>query len=289
MITTLLKDEMISKIRSIRSKLSADLIPVFDSNFSVLSLNSSISFNYFALGMREIVTRTISNMTNEVEIRKQKWFPSYGTHGQNPQNISTKQKLAYIALRGHSMEVLFKRFPLDQAIDDLCNTLKELNDYVHLKLKVNSTQIETELEKVIGICGLFFESLDHIQKEIENLEEITQEGMLDYVYNDVVQELDELATHYYDPTVDISDIIIKELLPNSIGYMKVLVHCVGSINATFQYGSDSDQVHGEGTSLRMSFPLEGDVELTYDMDGGELVVMEVDVTSMAVDTSSFFN
>jgi hypothetical protein len=285
----LLKDVLMDKLEALRSRIPTKLLPMFDDNFKVVELKSSVSFNYFAMVMREILTRTINSLVDNSLIRKATWFPSYGTHGDDPKKISTKQKLAYIALKGHSMDVLFKRFSLEHTIYDLCDMLQQMNDYVHLEMKVDSDQIEKELEKVILICGSFFEFLDKIQNEIESLIEITQEGIFDEVVNSTIQEIDEIATHYYDPDVDIHDVIITDLLDDRINGMRVRVECHGSISAELQYGSDADQGRGDGATFPVSFPLGCTVELSYEMDGDDLTVMDVEVTSIEVDNSSWFD
>lgn len=288
MIVSLLKEEIVSKLRIIRSQIPVSLLSIFDSNFSVLFLESEIAFNYFALGMREVVNRTISELTNKEQICNSEWFPKYGIHGDDPQKISTKQKLANIVLKENSMDVLFKLFPIDNSIDALCEMMQKLSFYVHLSLRLDSDKITDELEKVIIICGNFFETLSSVQKEIEDLVEITEEGVFDDVLSRTIQELDEIATHYYSPDVEIDKIVIQELLEESADSMKVKVLCQGRISAELQYGSDADQTRDEGATLDIEFPLEAIVELVYAHDGGELMVMEVNVVSVDVDNSSWY-
>jgi len=289
MIVSLLKEEIVSKLRLIRSQIPESLLSIFDSNFSVLFLESEIAFNYFALGMREVVNRTINELTNKEQIHNSEWFPRYGTHGDDPKKISTKQKLANIVLKENSMDVLFKLFPIDDSIDALCEMMQRLNYYVHLTLSLDSDKITDELEKVIIICGNFFETLGSVQKEIEDLVEITEEGVFDDVWSRTIQELDEIATHYYSPDVEIDKILIQELLEESADSMKVKVICQGRISAELQYGSDADQTRDEGATLDIEFPLEAIVELVYAHDGGKLMVMEVNVVSVDVDNSSWYD
>lgn len=282
-------DTLIDRLDALRSRVPAKLLSMFDDNFRVFELKSSVSFNYFAMVMREILTRTINSLADNSKIRKAAWFPSYGTHGDDPKKISTKQKLAYIALKGHSMDVLFRMFSLEHSIDDLCEMLQQMSNYVHLEKKLDSDQTEKELERVIQICVSFFEILDKIQNEIENLIEITQEGISDEVVNSTIQEIDEIATHYYAPDVDIHDIMITDLLDDSKDGLRVRVECRGSISAELQYGSDADQGRGDGATFPVSFPLDCTVELSYEMEDGELTVMDVEVTSIEVDNSSWFD
>ena len=289
MIVSFLKEEIVSKLRLIRSKIPVSLLSIFDSNFSVLFLESEIAFNYFALGMREVVNRTISELSNREQVRNSEWFPSYGTHGDDPKKISTKQLLANIVLKEHSMDVLFKLFPIDNSIDALCEMMKKLSFYVHLSLRLDSDQITDELENVIIICGGFFETLSSVQKEIEDLVEITEEGVFDDVLSRTIQELDEIATHYGSPDVEIDKIVIQELLEESSDGMKVNVLCQGRISSELQYGSDADQTRDEGATMNIEFPLEAVVELVYARDGGELMVMEVNVVSVDVDNSSWYD
>ncbi|MDZ4197268.1 MAG: hypothetical protein U1C51_08520 [Candidatus Izemoplasmatales bacterium] len=104
-----------------------------------------------------------------------------------------------------------------------------------------------------------------------------------------MQELDEIATQYYSPDVEIDKILIQELLEESADSMKVKVICQGRISAELQYGSDADQTRDEGATLDIEFPLEAIVELLYAHDGGELMVMEVNVVSVDVDNSSWYD
>ena len=53
--------------------------------------------------------------------------------------------------------------------------------------------------------------------------------------------------------------------------------------------SDADQTRGEGATMNIQFPLEAVVELVYARDGGELMVMEVNVVSVDVDNSSWYD
>ena len=71
--------------------------------------------------------------------------------------------------------------------------------------------------------------------------------------------------------------------------MKVNVLCQGRISSELQYGSDADQTRGEGATMNIQFPLEAVVELVYARDGGELMVMEVNVVSVDVDNSSWYD
>jgi hypothetical protein len=62
--------------------------------------------------MREVVNRTISELSNKEQVRNSEWFPSYGTHGDDPKRVSTKQLLANIVLKEHSKDVCSNYFLL---------------------------------------------------------------------------------------------------------------------------------------------------------------------------------
>ena len=113
--------------------------------------------------------------------------------------------------------------------------------------------------------------------EIDEIESLLTEELI----ADLPSDLDELSTH--TRIEEVGDIDIDEI---TITGENILVSGDGVVSVELQYGSDHDQVKGDGQTLNDSFPFEFEITLKYN-DKGKLVIDEVD--RLEVDTSSFYN
>ena len=289
MIKFLLNDNVLDKIKVIRDEIPKDMVSIFDTNFRTLSINSEISFNYFALGFREIINRTIATEIDMNDLKQREWFPHYFTHQEDENKVSTKQKLLYMSIKKHSADFIFKLYPqIYNRIEDLYTIVQKLNKYVHLKILIEEEQFKTELENIIIVFGNFFETLNSIKKYIEELIVVTQEGIRDSVMHETIQSFDEIATGYSDFELEIENIIISGLLEENNDLLKVQVMCFGTAYATLQYGSNADQRRGDGVTMPINFPLESEVHVTISNSDSNLEIVDVEVEQFNVDNESWY-
>ena len=103
--------------------------------------------------------------------------------------------------------------------------------------------------------------------------------MTDDLYNDVVSELDQLATHYTLSGVDVEDLTIDVMDSKTLG-----VSLVGNVDCDHQYGSDSDVDRGDGAQSSGSYPFTA--KYTADIASPSKLTLVYD--TLKVDNTSFY-
>lgn len=111
---------------------------------------------------------------------------------------------------------------------------------------------------------------------IENLEQLL---INEFIY-ELPSELDMLSTHTRPD--EIKDI---QLLEVDIKGKQINVQGRGAISVELQYGSDGDQLRGDGAKMYDNFPFHFDLTLEYNKRD-ELQI--TDVKTLEIDTSHYY-
>jgi len=288
----IIDSEIEEKLEYIKEFIKDDLISLFESNAKVLNTGTYLKLNYFALGIREIMNNTINSKVNKEKLKNNtSIYPNYKPNKEDENRISTHQKLAYILAGENNLQIIDWFISVDDKIEKLYTMLRELDKFVHLSMFVkDEVLIKEKVIDILNITSDFINTLKVSKNEITNLYDVTYEGILDYILNVVIQELDELASQYYDPDIDIEHIKLIEFVNEESDDEEkcIRIECSGNISAMFQYGSDADVNRDFGGRYSYSFPFDTDVVVKYGIDGGEIVVMAIEVESFLVDTDDWY-
>jgi|GEM_PF-558287 len=176
----------------------------------------------------------------------------------------------------------------DQRLGKYETDLVARNDKETIVIEVKAGRLTPERKKAIaqlseyvrnqhGYRFLVVVASEPKQKRI-SIDDLS-ELIFGHILNEFPNELSELATHVRPE--QISDVEINAI---QLKGAWIFVSGNGVVSVELQYGSDGDQVRGDGIKLHDSFPFEFEFTLTYD--NGRLTIDEVD--RLEVDNSSFF-
>lgn len=112
--------------------------------------------------------------------------------------------------------------------------------------------------------------------EIEGIEQLLTLWMLEHLPD----ELDQLSSHTF--IEEVADIEIDEIM---IKKSLIYVSGAGIVEVELQYGSDSDQLTGDGMKAGDSFPFNFDITLAFNRD---MKLFIEEVNELKVDTSSYY-
>lgn len=210
----MLGDDLHYQLTEIKKSLYKDVHYIFEENTKVIALESTLSINYFALGMREILNRTLNVKLKNNNIKQQKWFNSYGVNKDDPDRITSKQKYLYIALDIFPMEFIFKLTNLEEKINMICKCSSNLNKYAHF----NSGTIMCDYfdrenyKKIILNIFNYFSLVDKDIPSIVNdlkdeIDSYTNEALYNYFleHNESFDEIDSFG----DPKTIIKSVIFE--------------------------------------------------------------------------------
>lgn len=112
--------------------------------------------------------------------------------------------------------------------------------------------------------------------EIDNIDQILWE----YLLTEIPDDIDMLSTHS-----KVDEIIEVDLDEIEIRGKTIFIKGDGVLSAELQYGSDGDQIRGDGFKMTDTYPFDFEFTLEYDQNG-DLKIIEVD--KFDVDTRSFY-
>lgn len=276
-----------TKIKLIKSYLNDFETEILDTSISILDNDSRLSFNFFALGIREIITLFLDERSDIDDIKKCLWYKTFEYDVLANDEVTTKQKLAYIFCGGMSIDDIEKNSTLNikDKIEFLYKSYRKLNKYLHMNEIIDKIRSIEEAEKVLKIISEFLEELTKFKNRLNQEYESKIYDIVDEkITIDTLSELYEIAPHYYDPMIDSYEIVNLKLTSN-----KLIIYIKGTISSKIQYGSDGDYRRGDGSREEINFPFDAMLEIELSLVFDENIdLSEIEVIEFKVDNDSFF-
>lgn len=245
-----------------------DFLPVrekeiFISNFNILEVNNILSFNYFALGIREILTKILSDKKIAADVKNCVWYLKYDYNADAKDQVTTRQRLAFLICGNNDIDSVDYILGIKDVIEKLYKENIELNKYAHINIIPQIEQWEGKIEKIIVNFSKFITKLEKFSNKFQNYMVEIEDELQSYISDNGLEELDELATHYFDPQIYIEKICLLDFEVNGEDVL-LKVQCEGYISTELQYGSDHDVRNGDGLNEKINVPFDTIIYLGHD-------------------------
>lgn len=253
-------------------------------NAGLLSLDqvaNPLRLNHFATTLRELSRIVLKRLGPDAQIKCCGWY----IQAQGEPEITRAQRINYAVQAG--LLDGFVRNTLQLDVDkmrcDLLNAVNELSKYTHIEpvvFGITGPPLDAIVTESLEAFLAFLEMVDECRSAVETaVEDHAQQALHDELLSSTVNELDQLATHYY-----VEDTQIETVTVTSMDSSHIEFTVTGTVECQFQYGSSSDVRNGDGVVTADSYPL------TCDFEALAASPMQVSVRgrTLKVDNDSFF-
>jgi hypothetical protein len=247
-------------------------------NAGLLSLDqiaNPLRLNHFAVTLRELSRIILKRLAPETQIKACGWY----VRAQGQPEITRAQRITYAVqaglLDGFVRNTL--QLDVDEMRRDLLKAVDELSKYTHIELAVfgiTGPPLEVIVTESLEAFLAFLEMIDECRSAVETaVEDHARQALHDELLSTTVNELDQLATHYYVEDTQIETVTVTSMGPSHIEFS-----VTGTVECQFQYGSSCDVRNGDGVVTTDSYPLTCDFEalaaapLQVSVRGGTLNV-----------------
>lgn len=247
------------------------------------SPNITTKFSNFATNLRELTRELFHTLAPDEEVKNCEWYEKETSEGTS--DITRVQRMIYAIKGGLSNEFIENELEIDfeKQIIKFKKVISILNKYTHINEKVYYREEKTGYEMVkntLVALDHFLATIEHTRiMIISELETNIYDSVSSALSEDVINEIDILATHYWVEGVWVNDIDITHITSRYID-----VDVTGSVDIHHQYGSDGDFRRGNGVRNESSYPLY----LTIKLDIDDPLEVKINPDDITVDNSSFF-
>lgn len=260
---------------------------ILSNTIKILDVNNELKYNFFALGIREMISVFLTANSNTDEIKACSWYKTFAYNPEANDGVSTKQKLAYIFCGGINVDIIEENLNIDikNKIYSLEKMYRDLNKYAHINKIIEERYIQNMSEDVLNILYNFlFELISFKEVIYEKYKERVHSVLDEKITFDTLQEFWEIASHYYESIIDYYEIKKVKLTIN-----RILLYIDGNISSKVQYGSDGDYRRGNGLRDEITFPFHTIIEINLsDLFEEYIDVSMLDITKFNIDNSQFF-
>ena len=168
-------------------------------------------------------------------------------------------------------------------IKSVSAAFETLNKFTHINretFNLSETEAVSRAAECLGATSSLIENIRTCRNAVlQNLAAAIDQHLLAESISDVINELDEIATHYLidEVNTDLSEIV-------DIGPKDLCIQVEGNIGVELQYGSSSDIQNDIGTVMSDSFPFSATVRVAFTRPLGK----KAKVSDFKVDTSSWY-
>ncbi len=246
--------------------------------------DNPLRLNNFATALRELSRIHLHDSAPDDKLKTCDWFEQKFNDLGKP-TIERAQRAKY-AIQGELHDDFVRDtlgIKIEETIDDYKKLINRLSEYTHISEKtfdVPADEAETLAIEALEIFDDLFQLIEDRRNGLRRNATDKAKGVLqDELMSDVVEALDELATHYNINGVDIEQLEIVSLDPHTIKYRGS-----GSVDCRLQYGSDSDVKRDDGAVMYDSYPLT----CGFEADTSAPLEISIVPRTLDVDTSRFY-
>ncbi|MBU5353196.1 hypothetical protein KQI74_12930 [Paenibacillus barcinonensis] len=270
-----------NKIAPIIERLNLKEQKMLISSLKALDFDDEMKYQSFGHKFREMMTKVLHRLAPDKDVLACSWYVN--EHDNKP---TRRQRLLYAIKSGLEDDFIESELEIDLAIVSkrLGKVVSELNKYTHFgedTFDVNKETGEAFVSESIDFLLQFFSNIDEIRAQIVNAyEDLLNRKITEATVNDVLQEIDLLATHY---TVDGNTIDTISVTDIDAHYIYISVD--GSVDVTHQFGSDGDLRRGDGVEFEESYPfiVNTKVSVLYPID------IEIETDEIDIDTDKYYD
>jgi hypothetical protein len=200
-------------------------------------------------------------------------------------DITKVQRMIYSIKGGLSNDFIKEELEYDfeDVTKELNKVLGTLNKYTHINKKVyyrDERSGDEMVEKTLLAFNNFLITVETFKEELINkLEERLHYVVSDALTEDVINEIDILATHYW-----VNGSIIEKISIDYTDSTSISISVNGYVEVVHQYGSDRDYNKGFGDRIESSYPWE----LSLVLDVNDPLDISLESKDVIVDNSSFY-
>lgn len=281
---TMLEEDLEIEIETILSHLDKYNQVIFQDNLQVLGFDNSLSFNYFALGIREILKNMLESKKINEKVKQCQWYKKYRYDEKCQSGATTRQRLAYIICKDNDIDSVDRLLNIKSIIDQLYEEYIELNKLAHIKNRPNSKNWETKVKSLIKKFAKFMTKVDKFERKFMNFFDSIYDHVNSYFTTDEPSELLSMATHCYDIDTAIDNIVITDSKDENGILLNVVAE--GMISSTLQWGSDIDCRNGDGEVDRYTYPIKLNLCINFDILSKK--IENISIIQYDIDNSSFY-
>ncbi|SEM12438.1 hypothetical protein SAMN04487786_1078 [Paenisporosarcina quisquiliarum] len=257
---------------------------ILESSVAVLTApNVKTKFSNFATNIRELTRELFYTLAPDDEVKKCDWYEKETPEGKA--DITRLQRMIFAIKGGLSNDFIEDElnFDFENATSALNKVIQDLNKYTHINEKVYYRSDETGFEmvqKTLISLECFLKTIEDVRSIItEKLEELIYDSVSNALTDDILNEIDIIATHYWIEGAWVDEINIQGITSSYIS-----VEVTGSVDVKHQYGSDGDFRRGDGVHYENSYPLS--LSLILDVD--DPLEISINTDDINIDNSNFF-
>ncbi|MYL47673.1 hypothetical protein GLV94_18700 [Virgibacillus halodenitrificans] len=270
---------------SISSKLEKDFyIGVFQDSMTLLETPINTKFSNFATNIRELTRNLLEELAPDYQVQNCSWYEEV-LNKEGKVVITRVQRMTYTIKGGLSNQFIEEELEIDfsQVTRKLNKVINKLNKYTHLNEKVyfsDENQGFKMVENTLVALDSFLNFISDFRSTlIFKLEERLYSKVSDALTEDVINEIDILATHYWIDGSSLGSITVSDITSDEI-----LIDARGTVEVEHQYGSDGDFKRGDGVRFENSYPFQ----LSLILDINYPLEVSIQPEQIIVDNSSFF-
>jgi hypothetical protein len=248
--------------------------------------SSPLRLNYLAVSLRALCDMLIRDFATNAEVKACSWFrPSEAVMKDGKEIASRKQVIRYAIQAGLKTEFVQESLMVDVegAVKQFGPMYGGLNKYTHFNeatFGLDEAEAEQFAENALETLWQIYESIEDCRQSVRcALESYAHTAVREVLTENVIAELDQLATHHNVEHVNLEDLSIEVM---DAKMLRIVLS--GAVDCYFQYGSSSDVERGDGFTTRSSYPYT----CKYEADIAEPTELWLVENTMGVDTSSFY-
>ena len=281
---TILEEDLEIEIETILNHLDKYNQVIFQDNLQVLGFENSLSFNYFALGIREILKNMLESKKITEKIKECQWYEKYGYDENCKSGATTRQRLAYLICKDNDIDSMDKLINIKLIIDQLYEEYIELNKLAHIKNRPDSKNWEIKAKNLIKKIAKFMTKIDKFERKFIDFFDDIYNHVDNYFTTVEPNEFLSMATHCYDINTDIDNIVVTDSKYDDGISLEVIA--TGRISSTLQWGSDNDYRNGDGEINRYTYPIKLDLCIKFDILNKN--IENISIMKYDIDNSSFY-
>lgn len=251
--------------------------------FDNLEVSGPLCFNNFGYALRELLRHVFHPLAPDDQIKQCPWFKPDPT---SQSTITRAHRSKYMLQGGLSDYFVDKILDVEvpPVITAVSAAFETLNKFTHINPETfNLKEVDAALRatECLDATSSLIDNIGTCRSAVlQNLATAIDQHLLQESISDVVNELDEIATHYL-----IDQIYTESSEVVDIGPKDLCIQVEGNIGVELQYGSSSDVRNDIGTVIPETFPFSATVKVAFTRPLGK----KAKISNFKVDTSSWYD